>query len=146
MPAVEQRNCKFGISALEPAAFGERARSWAELQSQIPQVLRKFADRFFEFLFRAVPRMQEQHVNVGEREKPSPPEAAQRYHCKIRRSVRLRANVLLPKTLDDGFDQGGATQQRGLAVAVRGKLLLDARQFLRRQLAQFAGKWWNGWH
>src|SRR5580658_752597 len=139
MPAIQQRNRKFGISGLEPAAFGERARGRTQLQSQIPQVLRKLADRFFEFLFRAVPAMQEQHVDIGKWEKPSPPEAAKRYYREIRRSVRLRVNVLLPKTLDDGFDQGGATQQSGLAVAVRAKLLLDPRQFLRRYLAQFAG-------
>src|SRR5580704_19069849 len=139
MPAIEQRNRKFGISGFKPGAFGDRARSRAELQSQIPQVLRKFANRFLESLFGAISSVQKQHVNIGKGEKPAPSESTQCYHRKIRRSVRFRVNVLLPKTLDNGFDQRGPAQQRGPAVAVRSKLLLNARQFLRRYLAQFAG-------
>ena len=139
MPAIQQRNREFGIGGFESRALGQRACGRAELQTQVPQVLRKFAQRFFEFLFRAVPRVQKQHVYVRKGEEPAPPEAAQRDYCKIRGSVRLRENVLLPQALDDGFDQRGPTQQSGLAVSRRGKQLFDARQFLRRYLAQFAG-------
>ena len=98
IPAIQQRNRELGIGGIEVAAFGESARGGAELQSQIPKILRKFADCVFEHClpcrFRHAETARQYRRNGKSQRRPK---AAQRYTREIRGAVGFRRERIASK-------------------------------------------------
>src|SRR5690349_21341773 len=85
--AIEQRYSELRVIGIIALAFGERAGSWTELQTKVPELLRQAADRIFEALLRLTVSEKEQDIDVREREKPPTPEASsgnERHVCGLR--------------------------------------------------------------
>ena len=128
-------------------AFGEAAGYRAELQTQVPELLRETADDIFVCGFGAGVRVQEEQVDVGVRKEPAAAVASGGDEGEVfwgvfvfRAGVRGRVfrgdDDLVPQRLDDGIDECGAVSDGAAAIGGAGKFLFDcSRSPVRRGLA-----------
>ena len=85
--AIEKRNGEFGVVRIKTVAFRQRPRRRAQLELQIPQLLREPPNRLFVSFFTPAIGVQKKQVNIGIREEPSAPEASSRHQRKVPRSL-----------------------------------------------------------
>ena len=138
--AIEQGDGEFEVIGVEAFALGEIAGGRAEFEAQVPNFLRESADGGFQFFASAIAGVQKQNINVGIREQPSAAEAAQRDEGEIGGAIRLGRDQFPPQAAGDGFDKGGSACDGGAAVARGVEILLEAREFLRIEIAEFSGE------
>ena len=136
--AVEQRNRKFEILRIEAVALGKFARGGAQLHAQIPNFLRELSKAILKFALGALVGVQKQQIDIGVGEQPLAAKAAERDQRETGRTIFFRADVLIPKTQQDRFDDRGAAEDCGATVAGGGKIVLNARRLLGVEGAQFA--------
>src|SRR3984957_20404685 len=142
--AVEQGNRELGIVRVVAIALGQSARCRAQLQPQVPQLLRKPPHRIFEGLLGLAIAEKKQQINVGVRKQPSSPETACSHECEahgpVERSVPGR-NDIPPQPLQNIFHQPRALRHGRSPITGRFKFPLNPRRFVAERMPQFADQW-----
>src|ERR1035441_5229136 len=104
--AIEKRDSELDVIWIEAFALSEIAGGRTQLETQVPQFLRKTADRIFEFIFG--PGVKEEDVDIGVGKKPAAAEASggdeREILGKMRIGGRAAENDFVPETLDNCVD------------------------------------------
>ncbi len=125
--AVEQRDSKLDIRGIEAVALLQDATSWAHLQSQIPQTLRKASSPIFESPLGFVVGMKKKQIDIRMRKQPTAPESSQRDQAESLWPSFLRADDFPPETESDFFHQGSPLGNGCATISGGIKLLTDPR-------------------
>src|SRR5450432_2616529 len=128
--AIEKGNGELGIVGVVAVAFGERARGGTQLQTQVPQLLRKAANWVFVELLRFAVAKKKEQIDVGVGEKPAAAEAACGHEGEVGRFVVVRGNDVSPEASENVFDEAGALRDGGAAVAGGFEFTLNACRFV----------------
>src|ERR1035441_1976075 len=108
--AIEKRDSELDVIWIEAFALGKIAGGRTQLETQVPQFLRKTANRIFEFIFEFNfgPGVKEEDVDIGVGKKPAATEASGGDEREILGEMRIggRAaeNDFVPETLDNCVD------------------------------------------
>src|SRR5579871_2159298 len=136
--AIEKRNRELSIVGVVAVAFGQGAGSRAQLEPQIPQLLREAAHWIFKALFGVAVAEEKEKIDVGIGEEPATAEAPGSNQREIDRLAFVGGNDVAPQAEEDTFDQAGALRHRRAPVPSSLKLPVDARRLVVERTPQFA--------
>ena len=134
--AIEQGNRELDIVGVEAVTLSERPCCGTDLDAQVPELLREAPDGILKRGLGAGSRVQEENVDIRVRAQQAPAKSTERDQSEAGRLLQFGRNEFLPETVGDVLDQASATRDCGTTVTSRLEVLINARRFLRIEIAK----------